>query len=98
MTVSLRAAMDVWRVIASLVRETRGGVVNLSPRRVKKFAKASGVIMDAHFRRAMRLILRYAFRDCRLACARRNGRDGYKPICYVFNRRCVEEVLRRVGL
>jgi len=98
MTVSLRAALAVWRVIASLVRETRGGVVNLSPRRVKKFAKASGVIMDAHFRRAMRLILRYAFRDCRLACAKRNGRGGYKPICYVFSKPCVEEKIRAIGL
>jgi len=98
MTVSLCAALAVWRVIASIVRETRGGVVNLSPRRVKKFAKASGVIMDAHFRRAMRLILKYAFRDCKIACARRNGRGGYRAICYVFNRRCVEEKIRAVGL
>jgi len=96
MTVSLRAAVAVWRVISSIVNNTRGDVVNLSPRRVKKFAVASGERVDSRFTSAMRLILRYAFRDCRLACARRRG--GYRPICYVFSKPCVEEKIRAIGL
>jgi len=96
MTVSLRAAVAVWRVISSIVNNTRGGVVNLSPRRVRRLAASRGERVDSRFTSAMRLILKYAFRDCKIACARRNG--GYRAICYVFSKPCVEEVLRRVGL
>jgi len=96
MTVSLRVALAVWRVIADIVRETRGGVVNLSPRRVRRLAASRGERVDSRFTSAMRLILKYAFRDCKIACAKRRG--GYRAICYVFSKPCVEEVLRRVGL
>jgi len=98
MTVSLRATLAVWRVIADIVRETRGGVVNLSPRRVKRLAASRGERVDSRFTSAMRLILKYAFRDCKIACARRNGRGGYRPICYVFSKPCVEEKIRAIGL
>jgi len=98
MTASLASALAVWRVIADIVRETRGSVVNLRPARIKRRAAVIGVRVDRHFTSAMRLILKYAFRGCGAACIRRNGRGGYKPICYVYSKQCVEEKLRAIGL
>jgi len=92
---TLRTA--VWRAIKHIVEGTRGQVVNLRPSRIRRVAAKIGVAVDRGFERAMALILKYAFRECRVACYKRR-RGGRRPICYVFNRRCVEEVLRGVGL
>jgi len=92
--VSLKAALAVWSVIADIVRETRGSVVNLRPSRIKRRAAR----VDKGFRVALRLILKYAFRECRVTCVRRPGRGGYKAICYVYRRDCVEEKLKALGL
>jgi len=88
----------VWNIIRELVEGTRGGLVKLSPARIRRMAERRHVLVDKHFVKAMYMILNYALKDCRAfdgdIAKRHDG--GNREVYYVYNRMCVQRKLAEI--
>jgi len=89
--------MTVWQIIEEIVSATRGGLVNLSPSRIRRYAERRRVKVDKRFEWAVYKILNVALKECKaFADAKRPG-GGNKELYYVYNRMCVKKMLEAVA-
>jgi len=85
----------VLEIIRELVEGTRGGIIKLSPARLKRLARRRHVVIDKYFEKAMYTVLNVVLKDCRAfdgdIAKRHDG--GNREIYYVYNKACVKEKL-----
>jgi len=88
----------VWEIIRELVERTRGGLVKLSPARLKRLAARRHVLVDKQFEAAMYMVLNVALKDCRAfdgdVAKRQDG--GNRGIYYVYHKACVQKKLTEI--
>jgi len=96
----MSGAVDVWKIIERLVEGARGGLIKLSPARIRRLAEARHVVVDREFERAVSTILHVALAECKayadVCLSLRNRKD--KAICYVYNLECVRQKLAAVAV
>jgi len=88
--------MTVWRIIAEIVDATKGGLVKLSPGRIRRMAERRRVWVGE---RDVYTALNVVLKDCKAfpdGFAKRPD-GGNRELYYVYNRMCVKRVLEVVA-
>jgi len=90
----------VWQIIERLVEGTRGGLVKLSPARIRRMAEKSHVVADREFMRAVYTTLNVVLKDCKAfpSDVAKRGDGGNRELYYVYDKMCVRRVLESLAV
>jgi len=87
----------VWQIIEKIVERTRGGLVKLSPSRIRRMAERSYVAVDRRFMRIVYTVLNAALKDCKAFPLAKRPDGGNRELYYVYNKECVRKMVQEVA-